>query len=128
MRYFDHTLRILWGLHYLVFGLNKLIIFQPVSASNAFAQTVIDSFYATGYLMQTVGIIQFISGLLITFNRYMNLAILLALPITFNILLYTCFTTNFSANALATATLVIFANGYFIFKRKGQLAFLLNKN
>ena len=118
MHYVGKILQILWGLHYLVFGLNKLFIFQPVAAANPFAQQVIDSFYNTGYLMQTVGIFQCITGLMLLLNKYVSLAVLVAFPITLNIFLYTIFTVNYNVGSVATGLLVIIANVHLLVKHK----------
>lgn len=118
MQKIDTTLRIIWGLHFAVFGLNKFLFFQPVASSNQFAQTVIDSFYDTGYLMQTVGLVQLVSGLMLVFNQYIKLAVLIALPVTLNILTYTLFTGNFGIQSVIAASIVIFSNFYFLIRLK----------
>jgi putative oxidoreductase len=126
MQKIDTTVRIIWGLHYAVFGLNKFLFFLPVNASNDFAQKVIDSFYETGYLMQFVGLFQVISGLMLLFNRYLNLAILIALPVSFNILTYTIFTANFGIQSVTAAAIVIGANIYFVIRRRKEYSHLFN--
>jgi uncharacterized membrane protein YphA (DoxX/SURF4 family) len=49
------------------------------------------SLYQTGYLWQIIGVINFVAGVLLIINRFPTAALLLLLPITFNILLYHIF-------------------------------------
>jgi putative oxidoreductase len=49
------------------------------------------SLYQTGYLWQIIGIINFAAGVLLIINRFTTAALLVLLPITFNILLYHIF-------------------------------------
>ena len=125
MKILNLILRLIWGLHFLIFGINKLYIFSPIQGSNSFARQVIDSFYQTGYLMETVGLFQVITGLLIILNRYFPLAILVAFPISFNILLYTIFTSNFAPQSLLPALLVFFANVYFLYLNRNTFSPIL---
>lgn len=126
MKYFDAILRFMWGTHFFAFGINKIIVFQKVPATNAFAQQVIDSFYATDYLMQAVGVFQILTGFLILVNRAFPLAILVAFPISLNIALFTVFTSNYSTSAIATGAMVFFANVYFIVCNRVKYLPLLN--
>jgi putative oxidoreductase len=49
------------------------------------------SLYQTGYLWQIIGIINFVAGILLIINRFTTAALLVLLPITFNILLFHIF-------------------------------------
>lgn len=86
-----------------------------MEAVNVLAQQVIDNFYATGYLMQAVGVVQLVSGLLMLLNKCFSLALIIAFPITLNIVLYLIFMNNLSASSISTGLLVLFANIYFLF-------------
>ncbi len=127
MQKIDTTLRIILGLHYAVFGLNKFLFFLPVAASNPFAQEVIDSFYKTGYLMQLVGFFQITSGLMLILNRFPNLAILIALPVSINIAAYTIFTSNFGLQSVVAAVVVVGANICLLYRRRKKYFFIFNK-
>jgi peroxiredoxin len=48
----------------------------------------LNAIYATQYLWQIIGIINFVFGLLLVFNRLTILSLLMLLPITFNIFIY----------------------------------------
>lgn len=129
MRFIDRFFQIMWGLHFLVFGINKWYVFYPVKATNTFAQQVIDSFYNSGYLMQAVGFFQILTGALLLFNLYRKSVYLVAFPICLNIVLYTCMTQNFSTPAIGTALFVFGANCYFLYQeRDAYLPLLKNAN
>ncbi len=102
-------------------------MFLPVVASNPFAQEVIDSFYQTGYLMQLVGFFQITSGLMLILNQFTNLGILIALPVSINIAAYTIFTSNFGAQSVIAAALVVGANFWLLFRRRKNYFFIFNK-
>jgi putative oxidoreductase len=53
--------------------------------------TFLTSIYNTGYLWQIIGIINLLAGLLLLLNRFVPLALICLLPITFNILMYHIF-------------------------------------
>ena len=125
-RYFDIVLRLLWGGHFVVFGFNKLFVFQKILASNPFSQQVIDHFYESGYLMQTVGITQILTGSCILLNRFFPLAILVAFPIVLNIVLFTIFTSDYSVSAIATGGMVFFSNCYFLYQNREKYYPLLH--
>jgi putative oxidoreductase len=79
--------RILLGIVFLVFGLDKFYAFipqgpMPTGAAGQF----MGALFATHYIM-AVGVFETVGGLLLLFNRYVPLALCLLAPIIVNILL-----------------------------------------
>lgn len=58
------------------------------------AATVVENFWATGYLMHAVKAIELLAGLAFLSNRFVKLALVLIAPILFNILLLAVFTST----------------------------------
>ncbi|SRR6266567_894301 len=79
--------RILLGLVFLVFGLNKLYPFMPSgSLPTGVAGQFIGALMSTKYIM-VVGLFEAVGGLLLLINRYVPLALCLLAPVIVNILL-----------------------------------------
>jgi len=87
MKYISLVARILLGLVFLVFGLNKLHPFLPLPLPTGFAlQYYVD--LMTARIITVVAILEVISSLLLLFNRYVALGLTLLGPIIVNIFLY----------------------------------------
>jgi len=74
----------------VVFIPNAFIAFfvQPNQMGlNSEAVRVLDSLWATGYIMPTVKIIELIAGIMFLTNKYVQLACILIMPIIINIVL-----------------------------------------
>lgn len=74
----------------VVFIPNAFVAFfvQPNQMGlNSEAVTVLDSLWATGYIMPTVKIIELIAGIMFLTNKYVQLACILIMPIIINIVL-----------------------------------------
>lgn len=54
---------------------------------NSEAVRVLDSLWATGYIMPTVKIVELIAGIMFLTNKYVQLACILIMPIIINIVL-----------------------------------------
>ena|ERR1700756_1172685 len=79
--------RILLGLAFLVFGLNKLYVFMPPGAPpTGAAGQFMGALMSTHYIM-VVGVLESVGGLLLLLNRYVPLALTILAPIIVNILL-----------------------------------------
>ena len=80
--------RILLGLMFTVFGLNKLIGFldmpPPVGSAGAF----MGAMFATGYFFPFLGIVEAVIGILLLIGKYLRLASIALLPVTINIALF----------------------------------------
>jgi putative oxidoreductase len=79
--------RILLGLVFLVFGANKLYQFMPMGPMPpGVAGQFVGALFATKYIV-AVGLIEAVGGLLLLFNRYVPLGLVLLAPVIVNILL-----------------------------------------
>jgi putative oxidoreductase len=79
-------LRILLGLVFLIFGLNKLHMFIPTGAMTPAAGTFIGVMVDTKYFA-VIGFLEALGGLLLLFNRFVPLALTILGPIIVNIFL-----------------------------------------
>ncbi len=87
MKYVTMIARVLLGLVFLVFGLNKFFNFipsgpMPTGAAGQF----MGALFTTHYLM-AVGAFETLGGLLLLVNRYVPFALCLLAPVIVNILL-----------------------------------------
>jgi hypothetical protein len=84
--------RFILGLMFTIFGLNGVMMsfmgngFIPMPPQPALMMTIMGGFAATGYLMQLVSVLQFVSGLLLLSGFFINVAIVFLGPIIVNIL------------------------------------------
>jgi uncharacterized membrane protein YphA (DoxX/SURF4 family) len=84
--------RFILGLMFTIFGLNGVMMsfmgngFIPMPPQPALMMTIMGGFVATGYLMQLVSLLQFVSGLLLLSGFFINVAIVFLGPIIVNIL------------------------------------------
>ena len=79
--------RILLGLVFLVFGLDKFIHFIPAQMPPGVAGQFAGILFTTRYLL-IIGAIETVTGLLFLLNRYVPLALTLVGPIIVNILIF----------------------------------------
>jgi hypothetical protein len=80
--------RILLGLAFLVFGMNKYLHFlptgpMPTGAAGQFVAVLVSTRY-----VNVVGLFEVVSAILLLFNRYVPLALALLAPVLFNIALF----------------------------------------
>jgi len=83
--------RILLGLIFAVFGINKFVGFMPAPDFSGSASTFMQGLGASGYLFPLLGVIETISGIFLLTNKFPRLAVLMLLPVTTNILLFHLF-------------------------------------
>jgi putative oxidoreductase len=79
--------RILLGLVFLIFGLNKFYPFIHADMPPGVAGQFAGILYTTHYL-QIIGAIETVTGLLFLLNRYVPLALTLVGPVIVNILIF----------------------------------------
>jgi putative oxidoreductase len=79
--------RILLGLVFLVFGLDKFIHFIPAQMPPGVAGQFAGILFTTRYLL-IIGAIETVTGLLFLLNRYVPLALTLVGPVIVNILIF----------------------------------------
>jgi uncharacterized membrane protein YphA (DoxX/SURF4 family) len=80
--------RILLGLIFVVFGLNYFLQFLPMPPIQGPAATFFGGLVASGYLLQTVKVVEVIAGALLLGNRFVPLALTLLAPIIINIVAF----------------------------------------
>ena len=85
---FTKMMRILLGAILVVFGLNKFLNFIPAPELPENAADFINSLASTGYVLQVVGVIEILIGLLLLLNKWVAFALVVLVPISVNILLF----------------------------------------
>ena len=93
MKKIDKPTRLFLGIFFAAFGLNGLMQifagggFIPMPAPPEAMMKIMGGFFSAVYLMPLVKIVQLSSGLLLLFNRFTNLALVMLAPVLVNILL-----------------------------------------
>jgi hypothetical protein len=81
----------LFGLFWLVFGLNNFLHFFPIPEPSQAGADFMHALENTGYVLPLVYGAQVVAGLMLLARRFVPLALLLLVPIVTNILLYDLF-------------------------------------
>lgn len=110
---FTNLMRILLGIILLVFGLNKFLNFISAPALPENAEAFITSLATTGYVLQVVGVIEILIGLLLLINKWVAFALVVLVPISVNILLFHLF---LDIPGISGALLVTILNGILMYK------------
>lgn len=110
---FTKLMRILLGAILVVFGLNKFLTFIPAPELPENAANFINSLESTGYVLQVVGAIEVIIGLLLLLNKWVAFALVVLVPISANILLFHLF---LDIPGISGALLVTIFNGILMYK------------
>jgi uncharacterized membrane protein YphA (DoxX/SURF4 family) len=106
-------MRILLGVILVVFGLNKFLNFIPAPELPENAANFINSLASTGYVLQVVGVLEVLIGLLLLFNKWVAFALVVLVPISVNILLFHLF---LDIPGISGALLVTVFNGILMYK------------
>ena len=85
--------RVLLGLVFFVFGLNKFLNFIPMPPPSGQAGAFFDALYATHYLY-VIATCEVIGGLLLLLGRYVPLGLTLVGPVVVNILAFHIFMSH----------------------------------
>lgn len=91
MRKLALPLRLLFGVFWLVFGMNGFMHFFPVPAPRPEGLALMQALEAAGYVLPLVYGTQVICGLLLLLGSYVPVALALLGPVVANILLYDLF-------------------------------------
>ncbi len=91
MKTVNIVIRILLGLLLLMTGFNKFFMFMPMPEMVESAQQFMKALVNTGYIMPIVAIVEIVTALMIIFNRYQALALLILFPIMVNAFLFHLF-------------------------------------
>ena len=89
---FSGIARILLGLVFFVFGLNKFFHFLPMSQEMPEkAGMFMGALMGAGYMFPLIAIVEILVGAALLLNRYVALALVLLAPVTVNIFLFHLF-------------------------------------
>jgi hypothetical protein len=83
--------RILFGLQFVVFGLNGFLHFIPQPPPPAAAGAFFGALFATGYMLPLIKGVEIVGGAMLLANRYVPLALALLAPNVVNIVLFHAF-------------------------------------
>ncbi len=81
----------IFGLFWLVFGLNNFLHFFPIPEPSEEGANFLNALEATGYALPVVYATQVVAGLMLLSRRFVALALALLAPVIANILLYDIF-------------------------------------
>lgn len=110
--------RILIGLVFFVFGLNKLYQFMPATMPPGDAGTW-SLLMVHHHWMTVVGIFESVGGLLLLSGRFVPLGLTLIIPVTVNILIFGFF---FAHQALGSGIVVALLELFLIYAYRGYFA------
>ncbi len=85
------AITIIFGLFWLVFGLNNFYHFFPIPEPSAAGKEFMNALENTGYTLPIVYGTQVLTGIMLLTRRFIPLALLFLAPIVANILLYDLF-------------------------------------
>ncbi len=115
--------RIILGALLLVFGLNKFLGFMPMPEFSPEMGAFMTALSATGYLMNLVGAIEVIAGILILTNKYLALGLVLIFPVMLNAFLAHLFLDIGGIGAAAVLLIMII---FLFFANKEKYAGILH--
>lgn len=81
----------LFGLFWMVFGLNNFLHFFPIPQPSQAGADFMQALGNTGYVLPLVYGAQIVAGIMLVMRKFVPLALLLLAPIVANILLYDLF-------------------------------------
>ena len=80
-------IRIIFGLQFVVFGLNGFFQFLPMQAPTPEAGAFLGALMATGYMIPIIKGLEVLVGISMLANKYVPLALIVIFPIVVNIFL-----------------------------------------
>lgn len=116
-RYATAAARILFGLMFLVFGLNGFLNFIPPPATPMpeRAMSFIGALLGTGYMLPLIAGTKVVSGVLLLTNRLVPLALLFLAPLIVNIVAFHVF---LEPSGLAIAIIVLALEIFLVWTRR----------
>jgi putative oxidoreductase len=99
--------RLFLGLAFVVFGLNGFLQFIPMPPLPEAAGAYMGAMAATGYFFPLLKITEIVAGLLLLFNRFTALALVVLAPIVVQILFFHAFLTPGALNLIFPILLVV---------------------
>lgn len=107
MRIFILVARLIFGLFWLIFGLNGFLHFFPTPAPTAEAADFMDALMHAGYVMPLIYATQVIAGISLLSGWMVPLALIMLGPVVGNIVLYDAF-LNPAGLVIGMVVLVIY--------------------
>jgi hypothetical protein len=110
MRQAVTVLRIVFGLHFFVNGLNFFVPFFPITLPhNPAAINFVKAAAETGIIFQAAKVVEVATGLALLVNRFVPLALVVALPVALNVFFVDVFLvrTWFGGYVLGGGTLLL---------------------
>ncbi len=115
MKHLPTIARYLFGLILFVFGLNKFLGFMPAPEFSSQAMAFFGALMESGYMIYFIGTVEVLTGAMLLANRMVPLALVLAAPVTLNILLFHLF---LDLPTIAPGLVVFVLNLYLLFAYK----------
>ncbi len=122
MKTVNLVVRILLGLLLLMTGFNKFFMFMPMPEMVDPAQQFMMALANTGYIMPIVAIVEIVTAIMIIFNRYQALALVILFPIMLNAFLFHLF---LDIGGIGGSVVAIAFNIYLLFVSKDRFEALL---
>ncbi|MFD2566928.1 DoxX protein [Pseudotenacibaculum haliotis] len=104
--------RYLLGLAMLVFGANKFFHFMPNPELSETAGAFMGALGGSGYIFPTLGVIYILAGLLLVINKAVPFALILLVPVSFNIV---AFHLKYAPDGILFAAIVAVLNLFLIY-------------
>ena len=104
--------RYLLGLAMLVFGANKFLNFMPSPELPEAAGAFLGALNGSGYIFPALGVIYILAGLLLVINRAVPFALVMLVPVSFNIV---AFHLKFAPEGILFAAVVAVLNIFLIY-------------
>lgn len=104
--------RYLLGLAMLIFGANKFFNFMPAPELTGDAASFMGALFGSGYIFPTLGVIYILAGLLLVINRAVPFALIILVPVSFNIV---AFHLKFDPAGVLFAAVVAVLNLFLIY-------------
>ena len=112
MNTFAMIARYLLGLAMLIFGANKFFHFMPAPELSGEAASFMGALAGSGYIFPTLGVIYILAGLLLVFNKAVPFALVILVPVSFNIV---AFHLKFDPAGVLFAAVVAVLNMFLIY-------------
>lgn len=120
----DNLIRILLGIGLVLFGIDKFLEFIP--HNHVMDDDLIAAYsglIANKFILPTVGVVEFISGLLLLSRKYSFISLLLMVPVTYGII---AFHLSVDLEGIVPGLIVMAMHLYLLLLRKTSLLKLIN--
>jgi putative oxidoreductase len=118
------VVQIVFGFILILFGANGFLSFLPIPEKQGFAFEFLHILRQAKYMFPIIAAIMSTSGILLLSNRRINLALLIQLPISFNILVFHLF---HDWQGLIAADIIFAMNMFLIVRRFDQFKLIFSK-